>query len=177
MSSGDTFQGRHRVIDSASFTGHHSSRAPAPLRASMPQRAPVPLMAPVLQRQSQGRRNHFEVGGGGGQTSPGIQGNPYPKLKTPRIWPIIFGRAPSSRAKNKQKIKNEPQVDSRKLGGGPTASKFMKASCPTLPPAPASPGQSCWRADRATEGSWAALGTRDSESVAEGARPPRVSFC
>ena len=38
----------------------------------------------------QGRRNYFEVGGGG-QTSPEVQGNPYPKLKTPRIWPTILG--------------------------------------------------------------------------------------
>ena len=28
--------------------------------------------------------------GGGGQTSTGVQGNPYPKLKTPRIWHTIF---------------------------------------------------------------------------------------
>ena len=37
----------------------------------------------------QGRGNYFEVGGGG-QASPGVQGNPYPKLKNPRIWPTIF---------------------------------------------------------------------------------------
>ena len=34
---------------------------------------------------------------GGGQTSPRVQGNPYPKLKTPQIWPNIFGKEPSSR--------------------------------------------------------------------------------
>ena len=28
---------------------------------------------------------------GGGETSPGVQGNPYPKLKTPWISPTIFG--------------------------------------------------------------------------------------
>ena len=42
-------------------------------------------------------------GGGGGQTSPGVQGNPCPKLKTPRIWPSIFGEGPKFTCKNKQK--------------------------------------------------------------------------
>ena len=38
------------------------------------------------------------------KTSRGVQGNPYPKLKTPRIWPtIFFGRDPSSRTKAKKK--------------------------------------------------------------------------
>ena len=33
----------------------------------------------------------LKMGGGGeGQTSPGVQGNPYPKLKTPRICPTVF---------------------------------------------------------------------------------------
>ena len=51
----------------------------------------------------QGRGNYFEVGGG--QKSPGVQGDPYPELKTHRIWPTIFGRNPNSCAKtNKNKI-------------------------------------------------------------------------
>ena len=29
-------------------------------------------------------------GGGGGRRFPGAQGNPYPKLKGPRIWPTVF---------------------------------------------------------------------------------------
>ena len=44
--------------------------------------------------------------GGGGQTSPGIQGNPYSKVKTPRIWPIIFFfflESPKFTCKNRQK--------------------------------------------------------------------------
>ena len=50
----------------------------------------------------QGRGNYFEVGGGG-QTSPGVQGNPYTKLKTPGFGPLFLGD-PSSRAKtNKNK--------------------------------------------------------------------------
>ena len=77
----------------------------------MPQRAPVPLMAPVLQGAPEPGAQELlrSWGGGGGKRlpGPGIQGNPYPKLKTPRIWPIIFGRAPSSRAKT-SKNKNEP---------------------------------------------------------------------
>ena len=66
-------------------------------------------------------------------------------------------------------------IDSRKLGGAPQLPS-CEGKLPTLPPAPASPARAAG-GDRATEGSWAALGTRDSESVAEGARPPRVSFC
>ena len=44
-------------------------------------------------------------GGGGGKGHPGVQRNPYPKPKTPRIWPTIFlGETPSSRVKkNEQK--------------------------------------------------------------------------
>ena len=30
-------------------------------------------------------------GGGGRQTSPGVQGNPYPKLKTPGFGPLFLG--------------------------------------------------------------------------------------
>ena len=45
----------------------------------------------------QGRWNYFEVGGGG-ETSPGVPGNPYPKLKTPGFGPLFFGRDPSSLA-------------------------------------------------------------------------------
>ena len=68
-------------------------------------------------------------------------------------------------------------IDSRKLGGGaPPQLPSCEGKLPTLPPAPASLARAAGGA-RATEGSWAALGTRDSESVAEGARPLRVSFC
>ena len=34
-----------------------------------------------------------------GGTSPGVQGNPYPKIKNPRIWPTSFGRDLNPRAK------------------------------------------------------------------------------
>ena len=44
----------------------------------------------VVHVHLQGRGNYFEVGGGGGQTSPGVQGDPYPKLKTPLVRPTIF---------------------------------------------------------------------------------------
>ena len=76
-----------------------------------------------------------------------------------------------------EKIKMN-HIDSRKSGGGgvPPQLPSCEGKLPTLPPAPAYPARAAG-GDRATEGSWAALGTRDSESVAEGARPPRVSFC
>ena len=67
-------------------------------------------------------------------------------------------------------------IDSRKLGGAPPQLPSCEGKLPTLPPATASLARAAGGA-RATEGSWAALGTRDSESVAEGARPLRVSFC
>ena len=49
----------------------------------------------------QGRENNFEVGGR--QTSSGVQGNPYPKLKTPWIWFTIFWEGLKFTCKNKQK--------------------------------------------------------------------------
>ena len=47
------------------------------------------IVRPNFVGNLQGRGNYYEVGG---KTSPGVQGNPYPKVKAPRIWPIIFGR-------------------------------------------------------------------------------------
>ena len=52
--------------------------------------------------------------GGGGQTSPGVQGNHYPKLKTPGFRPLFFGRHTISRAKTN---KNKNDIDSPKLEG------------------------------------------------------------
>ena len=58
-----------------------------------------------------------------GEMSPGVQDNPYPKLKTPRICPTIFGKT-KVHVQNQIKIKMNG-IDSRKLGGGaPTASKL-----------------------------------------------------
>ena len=71
------------------------------------------------------------------------------------------------------KIKMNDTVES---WGAPPQLPSCEGKLPTLPPAPASLARAAG-GDRATEGSWAALGTRDSESVAEGARPPRVSLC
>ena len=82
----------------------------------------------------QGRGSYFEVGGGG-QTSPGAQGNPYPKLKTPWIWPTIFGRDQSSRAKT-NKNKNE-RLSQFKVGGGgaePPQPQSCEGKLPPLPP-------------------------------------------
>ena len=44
----------------------------------------------------------LKLGGGGGQ-SPGIQGNPYPKLIAPRFGPLFFWKRPKFTCKNKQK--------------------------------------------------------------------------
>ena len=76
---------------------------------------------------NQGRGKYFEVGGGG-QTSPGIQGNPYPKTEnTPDMAHYFFGETQV----HVQKEMND--TDSPKLGGGgrgtPSASKLWgKAS-------------------------------------------------
>ena len=65
-----------------------------------------------------------------------IQGNPYPKLKTPWICPTIFWRGPSSLQKQ-TKIKINA-IDSPKLGGGAlTAYKLWGQVAPTPPPPPA----------------------------------------
>ena len=70
---------------------------------------------------------------GGGQTSPGVQGNPYPKIKTPRIWPTIFWGENQVHVQKQTKI-NMNDNDSPKLGGGaPTASKLW-GKLPPLPP-------------------------------------------
>ena len=67
---------------------------------------------------------------GGGQTSPGVQGNPYPKLKTPPIWPTIFWEFT---------CKKMNDTDSPKLAGGaPTASKLWWQVASTAAAAPAS---------------------------------------
>ena len=76
---------------------------------------------------SQGCGNCFEVGGGG-QTSPGFQGNPCPKLKTPRIWPTIFCET-KVHVQKQIKIKMN-DIDSPKLGGGALQSC---PHCPRLP--------------------------------------------
>ena len=78
----------------------------------------------------QGRGDYFEVGGGG-QTSPGVQGNPNPKLKTPRIWPTVFGRDPSSRAKTNTN-KNERHLQFKVWVTLPKVPSWG-ASCPHCP--------------------------------------------
>ena len=90
----------------------------------------------------QGRGNYFEVWGGG-QTSPGVQGYPYPKLKTPRIWPTIFWyRGPSSHAKT-NKNKNERLSQSKVGRPAPSqlqscGGKVAPTAPPPRPPVPAS---------------------------------------
>ena len=90
--------------------------------------------------------NYFEVGGGG-QTSPGVQGSPYPKLKTARIWPTIFWERPKFTCKNKQKYKRTTLTVQR-WGGGAGSGAPQLPSCggnlpPLLPPPPPVPA-SLW---------------------------------
>ena len=75
--------------------------------------------------------------GGGGQTSPGFQGNPYPKLRTPRIRPTIFlGGETEVHVQKQIKIKMN-DIDSPKLGAGPPQLPSCGGSCPPAPPPPA----------------------------------------
>ena len=68
--------------------------------------------------------------GGGGQTSPGVQGNPYPKLKNfPNFPPLFFGRDPSSRAKTNTN-KNERHRRSKVGGTAPSGPEVGEASAP-----------------------------------------------
>ena len=77
--------------------------------------------------------------GGGGQTSPGVEGNPYPKLKkTPRIWATIFlvDIDTQVHVQIQTKIKMN-DFHSPKLGAGgrrPHSFKVVGASCPQCPP-------------------------------------------
>ena len=76
----------------------------------------APHYIPGLQNAPQyPEARDFEVGGGGGQTSPGVQGNSYQKLKTPRISPTIFFRATQGHVQT-NKNKNERHRQS-KVGG------------------------------------------------------------
>ena len=71
--------------------------------------------------------------------SPGDQGDPYPKLKTPRIWPTIFLGETQVHVQKQTKIKMNV-FDSPKLGGRgrrPTAFKLWGQVAPTAPPPPA----------------------------------------
>ena len=62
-------------------------------------RDPLIYFSPGKGSPKQGGGNYVCTLNLAGQTSPGVQGNPYQKLKTPRIWATIFGRDPSSRTK------------------------------------------------------------------------------
>ena len=73
-----------------------------------------------------------------GKTSPVVQGNPYPKIKIPRIWSTIFWGDISSGAKTNENI-NERHRQS-KVGGGRCSQSFqVGGSCPTAPPPPRFP--------------------------------------
>ena len=75
--------------------------------------------------------------GGGGQTSPGVQGSPYPKLKTHRIWTTIFLET-QVHVQKQTKIKMS-DIDSLKLGGAPPQLPSCGGKFPPLPPPPRLP--------------------------------------
>ena len=84
----------------------------------------VPAELSALQHQRPG--HDFEVGRG--ETSPGVQGKPYPKLKTPRISPTVFLGRP------KFTCKKMNDIDSSKLEGRrPAGPKVGGASAPAAP--------------------------------------------
>ena len=74
----------------------------------------------------------------GGDVSPGFKGNPYPKLKTPRLWPTFFGGTQA----HVQKQINMNDIDSPKWGDAPQVGRG--ASCPHCPPPPPPSGGGCW---------------------------------
>ena len=80
--------------------------------------------------------NDFEVSG---QMSPGVQGNLYPKLRTTRISPTIFGRESSSRAKANRN-KNERHRQAKVGRATPLRSKSWRSKRPRCPPPPPVPG-------------------------------------
>ena len=95
---------------------------------------PFTLISVDIRVYKQGRGNYFEVwGGGAGQTSPGVKGNPYPKLKTPRIWSTIFWEGARIHVQKQTKIKMN-DIDSPKLGGRRPHSFLIGGNLPLLPP-------------------------------------------
>ena len=66
----------------------------------------VPVAQPHSRTMSNTRphiTNYFEVGGGGEQTSPRVQGNPYSKTKKLNGFDPLFWGEPSSRDKTNKK--------------------------------------------------------------------------
>ena len=86
----------------------------------------------------QGRRNYFEAGGGGEQACPGVQDNPYPKLKTPRVCSLFLGGIGQVHVQKLTKIKIIAfYIDSpyqRFVGGAPQLPSWEGVSCPDSPP-------------------------------------------
>ena len=97
----------------------------------------IPPFVSSLVISVQERGNYFEVGGGGGQTSSGVQGSPYPKLKTPWMWstiPILEWTQVHVQKLTKIKMND---IDSPKLGRRrPHSFQVVGASCPHCPPPP-----------------------------------------
>ena len=80
--------------------------------------------------------------GGGGQTSPGVQGTRLPKTKNfPELAHYFLGEI-QVLVQKQTKIKMN-DIDSPKFGGTPTASTQVVGACPHYPPAPASLSAPC----------------------------------
>ena len=76
--------------------------------------------------ETQGRGNYFELGVGGGANVSRSPGNPYPKLKTHRIWPTMFWERP------KLTCKKRNILTAKSWGGGrrPHSFQVVVASSP-----------------------------------------------
>ena len=72
--------------------------------------------------------------GGGGLTSPGVQCNPYPKLKTPDFAHYFLGGT-QVHVQKQTKIKMN-DIDSSKLGGDAPPVQTLERLAPPLPPPP-----------------------------------------
>ena len=93
-----------------------------------------------MKRKSQASRGAgttLKLGGGGGQTSPGVLGNPYPKIKKILGFGPLFWERPSWHVET-NKNNNERHWQFNVGGAAPTASKLWRQVAPITSPAPAS---------------------------------------
>ena len=88
-----------------------------------------------LPALSRGPGTILKLGGGGGQTSPWVQCNPYPKLKTPRISPAIFLGTKvyvQKQAKIKMNDINSPKLEGRRPSGPKVGGASVPAASPLV---------------------------------------------
>ena len=94
---------------------------------------------------AQRRGNYFEVGGGG-QASPGVQGNPYPQQQQKKNSPFLahYFCETQFHVQKQTKIKKN-DIDSLKLGGRRPHSFKLWGNLPHCPPPPPAPTSLCMR--------------------------------